>query len=700
MSAMPSQLPQSIDPAGFDLAGFIPAAEAAEKLGVNADALGRKCHRQLEARGLAIKLTSPETGQSQWHVLRSYDPRLAGDGQDRGGVAGLEALTGKRRDFALQRADAARRYRHERINSRELKAAWLPKLKAALLADYPKLGTLSRSTLDDWDRKSNGGRNPMALADHRGGHQAPEASAEAWKAFEDLYLHQNQPTIRQVWKLIRSLAAESGWQWVSYSRCRKLVNRKISPEKQAFHRMPETHRKQLAPYIPQHPESFEAGECFIGDHKEFDVICRLRGSPMRAWATVWMDWRSRKIVGSTVSAQPNSITILGALKMAIEAPDNLGLPKLVKVDNGRDYDARIWHGQSKLERRARISPRVDEPSARGILGRLGIEASFADPFNPNGKARLERWFRTLESFFKTFDSYTGNGVDTKPARLNEILQNPRMIPSFETVAARFADHVAGYNFNAEHSMEDLAEDGVKLSPADAYARWHGTRRVLADPASLDLLMQMTHPPVAVTRRGIGWTFNGARLHHGQYEPALSPFKALSKGERRLVNITFDPNHLETIRVYDEQWTFVCTAEMNQVGGQTGALCREHVAAMNRDKALYNRSLRHVAEHSLTQQLSTEERLADVAARDREARAIEDAIQPMRLVHTPLDGQAAEVRRDEIRGALEPSGANGKPAAAMDPFAMLRKNPEFNRPPNQPKRRKEIDPYELLRKRFA
>ena len=666
--------------------------EAAELMAVNADAFIRQQRVKLASKGQLRVAISPETSQRQWYLDRGFHPCLAVDAAKASTfMQAIEAAGRKRREKALMQLDCVRRFN-------KLCEPIEPKMTAflgSLRRDYPSLKISARS-LFRWKAKISAG-GFESLIDTRGGHQAPEASPEAWAAFEDLYLHQNQPAVRHCWKLVRTLAAENSWRWVSYSQCRRKLDGKISPEKQLFHREPERHRQQLAPFIPQDVESFEAGECFVLDHHQFNIVCRHRGSIVRPILTAAMCWRTRKIVGWFISEQPNSSTIMGVLKMAFEDENNLGLPKLVKIDNGRDFCARVFHGQTKRERQANLPTRVNEDVSRGILAMLGIDVSFADPFNPNGKARLERWFRNLESFYRGFDTYTGNSIDTKPERLSEILSNPGRIPDFSEVQARFADFVAGYNANADHSIDDLAEGGVRLSPADAYQRWHGTRRIVADPVALGLMMQMWHKPAPVTRRGISLCISGATLHYGQFEPLLSDFKAISKGNRPLLNCSYDPQHHESIRVYDSQFRFICTAKINQIGGQTGAISREHISTLMRDKSAYTRSLRHVAKHGLTQQLTTEERLAEVAARQREEdRAREEAppAQPIRLVQTALDGQSKAVRNDQTRREFGPENATTAPA---NPFEVLLKNPALCAPRPKPKARAQSNPYDVLRR---
>jgi hypothetical protein len=82
---------------------------------------------------------------------------------------------------------------------------------------------------------------------------------------------------------------------------------------------------------------------------------------------------------------------------------------------------------------------------------------------------------------------------------------------------------------------------------------------------------------------------------------------------------------------------------------------------------------------------------------REVAATVAAPPKMRIVQTPLDGQSKELRRQEIREALDPAQAAGAAVQQVDPMELLRRNtPRAARPA----RRRELDGFDLLRKRFA
>lgn len=114
----------------------------------------------------------------------------------------------------------------------------------------------------------------------------------------------------------------------------------------------------------------------------------------------------------------------------------------------------------------------------------------------------------------------GRSIDTKPESLAVILKNRRSIPSFDQFRERLSNHIIGYNRNTDHRIDDLLEDGERLSPDEAMRRWCGSSRVLADPSVLDLLLQTWHKPVTMGRNGITINVVEKSIKYGQFNPAV------------------------------------------------------------------------------------------------------------------------------------------------------------------------------------
>ena len=122
--------------------------------------------------------------------------------------------------------------------------------------------------------------------------------------------------------------------------------------------------------------------------------------PWRAELTVWMDVRSRCIVGWWLSEAESGLSTLFALSAAVSNANHI--PAIIHVDNGSGYAAQIH---------------TDE--ATGLLTRLGISPMFARPYNAKAKP-IERFFLFFEDSFGTrWPSYCGYRHD--PERLKQVL---------------------------------------------------------------------------------------------------------------------------------------------------------------------------------------------------------------------------------------------------------------------------------------
>jgi transposase InsO family protein len=594
----------------------------------------------------------------------------------------------RQRQTALARKYCVDRFRLARQDLRTPFAQGVANIIAEARRLYPDM-EVSEASIRRWDRLYKRPCDLARLVDRRGGDMRHSASPEAWSAFRDLYLDGRTPSIHQIWQIVGKLAEERGWQWCKYRVCTRNKDRFITKQQQVMVREPTRYRSGLAPFIAQDPESWNAGENFVGDNKALDILVRWGNGFCRPWLTSFQDWRSRKIVGWTLSDSPNSSTILAALRMAILDESNMGPPPHVTVDNGADYCSYVFNGRTKREKWEKVKANVDEGRTAGIFNLLGITAHFCIPFSPNGKARLERWHRTLERFCKNWPTYTGWNAQTKPELLAEYVKKPSMVPTFKEVSDALGDYIRGYNLTADHSIADLAEDGQTLSPSEAYAKWCPVRRVLADPAALDLILAAWCKPAFVNRNGISLTLGGTLAHYGQFSTELMAFKALSKKDRQPVFVTYDPNDLSTIRVFDKNNKFICVAEMNNVGGAACRIDRNAFKEQARKRTAYARAQKTVAEYRLDEMLTPEERIGR-AAREQNRQAVADAsAQPtsIRIVQTPLDGQGREQQRQELKKTFGGSAMTVKRTLPIQrllpaPAARPRTAPAWHENPEQ------------------
>jgi len=653
--------PQGSSLPGVDGSQWIEADEAAGLLNKNPGTLRRKC-KSLKTRGLAMFCQPREGGNARWYIRRSWNLKLHGGALGRSyqesKITDLEKrYSAKQRSVMNQKVACVSAFREAQQTWPGLQRDWLPKLLNELGAKHPEL-KISRSRLCAWAKVYRDERDAEKLIDRRGGDFKSSGHADAWRFFSELYLDDREPSLLDCWRRTRIFADSRGVSWCSIDSCRGQRDSRITPEVQLFHRQPSRWRQTLRPTISMDPESYGAGDCWVGDHAQLDCVCRFGKSLVRPWITAWMDWRTRRVVGFVLSTSPNSSTILAALHAGLADPKNMGGPGLVWIDNGRDYDAFIFHGQTKRQRFAArgkpgcVKVQYEEPQAQGIYHALSIEAHFARPFNGNGKSRMERWFSTLHGQFdKSYKTYCGRSVTAKPEGLKAALKNPSCVPLFGDVVNDLRDYVAAYNARTAHAIEDLADEasGKKLSPDQAIAAWRTTRRVLADPSALELLLQHWEKPVRMGPNGVTIRPLGKSMTYGGTNTALSAFKALKAKDRPLLNVSYDPADISRVRVFDAQWRFITDAKLNDYGG--GAISRQRLSGLLKDQREYAKSLKFVGNRSELAYLKASEVLELTEPDHPHTPDHGPARQTdTKLIQTPVDGQSNELLRQELKQA--------------------------------------------------
>lgn len=141
-------------------------------------------------------------------------------------------------------------------------------------------------------------------------------------------------------------------------------------------------------------KNLPVGHIFTGDGHTIDVYFKhpATGDIWRAELIVWMDVRSRYIVGWAIDEAENAYGTINALSMAVTKHNHV-CPR-IHVDNGSGYKSRMMNKENT-----------------GFYDRMSMETIFAIPGNPHGKGRIERFFRTMEEDLNVFfgSAFCGNG---------------------------------------------------------------------------------------------------------------------------------------------------------------------------------------------------------------------------------------------------------------------------------------------------
>ena len=271
--------------------------------------------------------------------------------------------------------------------------------------------------------------------------------------------------------------------------------------------------------------------------------------------------------------------------------------------------------------------------------------SFAIPYHPQSKA-IERWFDTLEGqFVRTMPTYCGKDTARRPDDVVDYLATARAkeeAMELDEFAGKVEQFLGLYN-RMPHTGRGM--DGA--APLEVFNR-RRSRRMICDE-TLALLCQVWTGELKVGKNGV----QVKGLWYGQFDQTLMMHFG------RPVRCAFDPDDLSRVRVYDAHtYHYITTAEqatMIAYGATAGdSDLRESMAAKNRAR-------RTIKQYKPAARIAGTElvHLTLQAAAERARPVADEGSKPMRPVATPLDGQAAAIRRTErTRAVKRAAGAEG------------------------------------------
>jgi len=280
-----------------------------------------------------------------------------------------------RQEEALWRYSLIREPADARLSCAERGALvrWL----AARLHAHPsgELRSVGRTTLDDWIRAYRGGGFGALVPRQRASvSRTPRALLEQAEA---LRRENPQRTCAQIQRII---AAANGGRGPSASTVERhlrglgLTRAALRSERRAFGR-----------FEAERPNELWVADCLHGP-----VI-----DGKRAILFAVLDDHSRLVVGARFCHAESTVRLEGVLRSAFQAR---GLPGRLYVDNGAPYASR------QLAR---------------VCAALGIRLTHSTPGRPQGRGKIERFFRTLrQEVLVELDGHQQPGL----AELERILQ--------------------------------------------------------------------------------------------------------------------------------------------------------------------------------------------------------------------------------------------------------------------------------------
>lgn len=426
----------------------------------------------------------------------------------------------------------------ERYSLTQIKEA---EYKASIVLDFQRSGTSAEKFIQDfnarngenftnkqlykWQKKyRNGGIE--ALIDTRGGYNkgACSISENAWDMFYMLYMTPQKRGIKWCYDKVKLAFPDVP----SVSAFKRKV-RTIPEYAILKYRTGTKAFNDALPHMIRDKSDVMSNDIWCSDHHRADVFVKnSTGHVIRPWITVFTDIRSTKIMSFIVrEADPNTTVVKKCLRLGIE---KYGVPNEIYTDNGKDYKAK----------------ELSEEYPLSVMNVLGIGKVTATPYHGQAKP-VERFFRTLEERFgKMFYSYAGNDAKKRPEHMqktNKVLDKDKDIPSLEFYIEKLTEYISEYN-NTAHYGEGM--DG--RTPNQVYSENITEIREIGDSNALRLLFGKTVERT-VQKNGIAMYNNTFTNNDGKLIPYYD----------KKVMVTYDPDDLETVYIFDAEYNYICSA---------------------------------------------------------------------------------------------------------------------------------------------
>lgn len=173
------------------------------------------------------------------------------------------------------------------------------------------------------------------------------------------HYHSKQPRLPST--LIYQILVDNGTiteKSISLSTVTRFVNRLKKEENFTT--------KEMRRYEVEHINEVWYGDSSVGPY------LKIGKEKKKVWIIALIDDASRFIVGIDIFFNDNYVNLMSVIRSAVI---KYGRPQTLKFDNGANYRS------NQME----------------ILGaRMGTAIHYAPPYTPTGKAKIERWFRTMK----------------------------------------------------------------------------------------------------------------------------------------------------------------------------------------------------------------------------------------------------------------------------------------------------------------
>lgn len=278
---------------------------------------------------------------------------------------------------------------------------------------------ISSKLLYEWKKRLKKGDT---LIDKRGGYNRGQSTIPEYykNMFDSIYLQQTKPSIESCFKEVR---LESSLKGDYIPGIKAFQNHVRNMNKAMVIRAREGKKAfddKCMPYIERDYSLISPNDWWVSGHHLWDIFVRIPNGKGgwklgRPWGSYWMDMRTRKIMSSIIRIEsPNSDVVLCSFGLGVE---HFGIPKGVRLDNGKDYKARdMFYPEGKY-----ICSEDDQKKIyNSLAANLQIAVTYAIPYNAKAKP-IERVFNTFEEQLgKKYPSYAGSNAKKRPEDLKDL----------------------------------------------------------------------------------------------------------------------------------------------------------------------------------------------------------------------------------------------------------------------------------------
>ncbi|MFF4234032.1 Mu transposase C-terminal domain-containing protein [Streptomyces sp. NPDC001820] len=299
---------------------------------------------------------------------------------------------------------------------------------------------------------------------------------------------------------------------ISYATFHRTVARELDPGHRAGLRGGEPARRRYDVYA-QRPRG-DRNDAWEADHKQADVWVNINGERRKPWITWFVDCSTDGICGMAITPQtPSREGILVALRDALlRGPHHGpfgGLPKLVRIDGGKDF----------------LCKTVEQ-----ALGAFSVRRVDLPPYHPELKGTVEALNSAIKKMlFPSLPGYTGR----PSASMRKKRPDPdERLLTFEAFVAIVRDWIHWWNHH--HKIRTMGN----RTPDQA---WHEDLTPIydVDPDDLHTFTLELHNRIfTISGHGVAW----GNRHY---------FDAWMSGRVGLkVRLRYMPHHPHQVELYD------------------------------------------------------------------------------------------------------------------------------------------------------